>query len=72
MTSYKTGDDFFDDVPCDPEVYVVFIHSGIVLIVVFRANTCQDKNTVHNQHQEKQKLKKYNIFKILYENVIFV
>lgn len=57
MTSYQTGDDFFDDVPSDPKVHVVFIHSGIVLIVVFRAYTCQDKNTVHNQHQEKQKLK---------------
>lgn len=58
MTSYKTGDDFFNDVPSDPKIHVIFKHSGFGLIVVFRAYTCQDKNTVHNQHQEKQNLKK--------------
>lgn len=58
IKAYKTGDDFFNDVSSDPEVYEAFEHSGIVLTVVFCAYTCKDKITVHNQHHQKHKLEK--------------
>lgn len=48
--TYKTANQFFDQIASSPKIHVIFKHSPNVQYIIFRAYTSEHESTVHNQH----------------------
>lgn len=59
--TYKARNKFLYYVTSAPKIHIIFEYSTDVVFVVFGADTCQNKGTVHDQHCEEQNLKHKNV-----------
>lgn len=55
--TYKTANEFFNQISSTPKIHIILEHSSDILYVVFCSDTCEHKGAVHEQHRKKHHLK---------------
>lgn len=58
ILTYKTADEFFNQIPKAPDIHKVFEDFRFILYVEFSTDTREYKGAVHYEHCEKHHLKR--------------